>query len=295
MLHSMTGFGEAQREAKGISFQVEIKALNNRFLKTSIKLPDVLSFAEPKVQLIIREHLCRGSITYILHIRSVSAAGTFEVNHGVVQDYMRHLEQIRTLRGQEAVHIDLAGILQLPGACQLREYSDEDHEFFLDIIKELTCQGLEKLRQMRIEEGKSILVDLKKNCQEIKQNLEALAKLSGKAVNRYRDRVERRVNELLAGVNLKLDEESLIKEVAIFAERSDINEEISRLQSHLDQFNEICESDEQAGRQLEFLTQEMLREANTIGSKSNDAGISHYVVGIKVAIDRLKEQVQNVE
>lgn len=296
MLYSMTGFGGSKCEAKGISFLVEIKTLNNRFLKTIVKLPDALAFTEPEVQRIIREELCRGSITYVLHMRNASKEGPYEVNHAAVQNYMRHLEQILTLHSGEGHQIDLAAILQLPGVCEPRRYGEEENEFFLDIVKKLTRQALKRLRQMRADEGKSIVADLQNNCRIIQDNLDTLAKTTDSSVDQYRKRIEKRVNEMLSGMNLKLDEDILAKEVAMFAERSDINEEISRLHSHLEQFTNMCEeSQDQAGRRLEFLTQEMLREANTIGSKANNTDISHHVVEIKVAIDRLKEQVLNVE
>ena len=295
MLHSMTGFGEAQYEAEGISFQVEIKTLNNRFLKTTVKLPDALAFAEPEVERIIRNMLNRGSVTYIVHMRHLEDAGPFEVNPLAVKGYMKQLEQFLDLHDNGAVHIDLAAILQLPGVCQLRPYSEDEHKFLLDNVKKLTHQALEQLCQMRAEEGESIVADLKKNCRVIQNNLDDLLKFTDKVLQQYHQRIQQRVNGMLADASLKIDEDMLAKEVAMFAERSDINEEISRLRSHLDQFNEICNSDELAGRKLDFLTQEMLREANTIASKAGDARISQHVVEIKVAIDRLKEQVQNVE
>ena len=292
----MTGFGDAQYEEQGISFLAEIRALNNRFLKTSIKLPDALAFAEPEVERVIRKELGRGSITYSIHMRYIANTGPFEVNHTVMQGYMQHLNQVLTLHSSEkAISVDLASLLQLPGVCQLREYSEDEHKFFLKSVKKLTKKALERLQKMRCDEGKSIIEDLKKHCDNIKKNLDDLAKLTKEVVDNYRRRIQNRVNEMLSEASLKLNEELLAKEVALFAERSDINEEISRLNSHLIQFMEACESDEQAGRRLDFLTQELLREANTIASKANSATISQHVVEIKVAIDRLKEQVQNVE
>jgi len=296
MLYSMTGFGGAECEADGINFLVEIKTLNNRFLKTVIKLPDALAFTEPEVQRIIREELCRGSATYVMHMRNMSKEGPYEVNHTAVQNYMRHLEQILTLHSEGGHHIDLAAILQLPGVCEPRRYGEKENKFFLEIVRKLTRQALERLRQMRADEGKSVAADLQNNCRVIRNNLDALAETADSSVDKYRKRIEKRVNDMLSGMDLKLDEDILAKEVALFAERSDINEEISRLHSHLEQFTKMCEEAKgQAGRRLEFLTQEMLREANTIGSKANNSNISHNVVEIKVAIDRLKEQVQNVE
>lgn len=295
MLLSMTGFGEAQCDTDGISYLLEIKTLNNRFLKTSIKLPDALSFAEPEVEKIVREELNRGSITFILHMRSFSDQGPFEVNQTVVQHYVKYLEPILSQFENQPVHIDLANMLQLPGACQIRAYSAEEHESMLNTIIGLTRKALNSLRKTREDEGKGILADLENNCHQIREHLQAMSGLTGKVIEQYRQRLEKRVNEMLANANIRLDEEVLAREVAIFAERCDINEEMSRLNSHLDQFVEVCRTGDQIGRRLDFITQEMLREANTIGAKANNAEISHHVVEIKVAIDRLKEQVQNVE
>jgi uncharacterized protein (TIGR00255 family) len=296
MLHSMTGFGDSQFESEGTSFQVEIKTVNNRFLKTSIKLPDALAFAETEIERIVRDELARGSVNFHLHMRQTATGGALEVNQAAVLSYLENLEQIRTLKGNsEDLKINMATILQLPGSCQPHEYSEEDHEGFLKIVKDQTHAAIEKVREMRIREGKLIYKDLKEQCELIKTNLDALVGLIPDVVENYRQKISKRVNEMLSGQNLKMDDEQIAREVAVFAERSDINEEISRLNSHLQQFDQVCTSGEQAGRRLDFLTQELLREANTIASKANNATISQHVVEIKVAIDRLREQVQNVE
>lgn len=296
MLRSMTGFGDSQYEAEDVSFQVEIKTVNNRFLKTSIKLNESLSFAELEIERLIKKELSRGSVNYSLHFRQVGDNSGLEVNQSALQNYMKHLEQLFNLYGDKiGASIDLASLLQMPGVCQSREYSEEEHQGFLRIILEQTTKALNRLQEMRVREGQGIFEDLQGHCKVIRDNLDALTQLVGTVVENYQKRLEKRINELLGGSDLKLDQESLAKEVAIFAEKSDINEEVSRLGSHLEQFDEACKSDEQAGRRLDFLTQEMLREANTIASKANDARISQHVVEIKVAIDRLREQVQNVE
>jgi len=298
MLHSMTGFGDAQYEENGLSFLVEVKSLNNRFLKTTVKLPDSLAFAEPEVDRIIREYLYRGSITFVLHMRQTEEGGVSDVNQSALQSYISSLEQILTLHGVDSsLNIDLATLMQLPGVCQPRTYSKDEHIQILEILTKLTREALKRLQAMRAEEGKGILEDLEKQCRVIRENLDQLSGLTDGVVDHYRKRIEQRVNELLADVNLKMDEQMLSKEVALFAERCDINEEISRLGSHLIQFSDVCHSNnrEQTGRRLDFLTQELLREANTIASKANDSKISQHVVEIKVAIDRLREQVQNIE
>lgn len=295
MLKSMTGFGDAQLEVDGYSFLLEVKSLNNRFLKTVIRLPDALAALEPEVERLLRQALARGSVTYTLHMRNIGTAGPYEINQAAVEHYLEHLDQIANHRGPDGLQVDMATVFQLPGVCQVRNFTEEEHRWFLEQLTTLTNQALQKLQTMRSVEGEGLVADLQQNCGIMRQSLEALSGLTHEVVEMYRKRIQSRVDEMLAKANLKLDEEMLRKEVAVFAERCDINEEISRLQSHLDQFDKACEAEDQAGRRLEFLTQEMLREANTIASKSNYAAISHHVVDIKVAIDRLKEQVQNVE
>jgi uncharacterized protein (TIGR00255 family) len=292
----MTGYGDAQRETDEFSLLVEIKSLNNRFLKTMIRLPDALAFAEPDIERVIRQKLCRGSVSCTLHLRYTSDTSAFDINPVTAKAYLAFLEQIITLHGGKgSMRIDLASLLQLPGVCELRRYDTEQHEKFIEIINLLIEEALTRLQSMRADEGKVIKKDLQQNCQMMRDKLNELSGMTDLVVDQYRQRIQERVNRMLADANLKIDEDLLAKEVAIFAERCDINEEISRLDSHITQFLETCESSQQAGRRLDFLTQEMLREANTIASKSNNATISQCVVDIKVAIDRLKEQVQNVE
>jgi len=296
MLQSMTGYGEAQLEAEGMSFLVEIKSLNHRFLKSVIKLPDLLSFAEPMITKLIQERLSRGSVTCTVHMRYTGEQGAQELNIPAARSYLTQLEPLaKDWKTAFTGVIDTATLLQMPGICQPRQYSEEEHKHLLDILVRLTNQAIEKLIVMRREEGKSLLADLESQCVVIRRNLETIQSLADRVVIKYRDRIQQRVNSLLAEAKLQLDEETLHKEVALFAERCDINEEVSRLSSHLDQFRDICLNSDQVGRRLDFLTQELLREANTISSKANDALISQHVVEIKVAIDRLKEQVQNAE
>ena len=191
--------------------------------------------------------------------------------------------------------INLATLLQLPGVCQLRTFSPDELQGFLEIVEKLTHDALKDLQVMRRHEGQALLQDLNENCQVIRTSINALKKLSGEVVNHYRQRIQEQVNKMLAEAKLTLNEDQLLKEVALFAERSDINEEMSRLDAHLTHFKNVCEVGEKSGRRLDFISQEMFREANTIASKSNDARISHHVVDMKVAIDRLREQIQNIE
>lgn len=296
MLYSMTGFGDAQYETEDMSFLVEIKSLNNRFLKTTIRLSEALSFAEPHIERMIRQKLGRGSVTCVVHMRYNSEEGAMPVNQAALNAYLR---QLREAVSQQAdglgLRINAATLLTMPGVCQPRDYSEQEHAKLLDTVLGLVEKSLEKLRKMQANEGKALRSDLDCHCETIRHNLEALSDLTASVVERYHDRLKQRVENMLAKASLKIDEDMLAREVAIFADRCDINEEIARLGSHLDQFAQACESKAQEGRRLDFLTQEMLRETNTIGSKANDSQISQHIVNIKVAIDRLKEQIQNVE
>lgn len=293
MIVSMTGFGDASAERDGTHYSVEIRSLNNRFFKPIIKLPEAISGLEPELESMLRESLGRGSITYILKMRSDSAEAAYHINTQALKAY---LEQLREVKGlHDFVQIDLAGLMQLPGVCQ--EPRDETDEIARHgpIVRELTTRAIAKLDAMRRREGEGLFAELMKHVNVISSSLKEIGERAPDVIEDYHRRLSQRVNQLIAKAELHVDQADLIKEVAVFAERADIAEEIQRLTSHLDAFEQACRTGEHAGRKLDFIAQEMLREANTIGSKANDAAIARHIVEIKGAIDRVKEQVQNVE
>jgi len=293
MIVSMTGFGDATAERDGTRYAVEIRSLNNRFFKPVIKLPDNVSGLEPEMESMLREKLGRGSITFILKMRQDSAEAAYHLNTEALKAYLDQLQQVKGL--DRLVHIDLASLVQLPGVCQ--EPRDETDEIARHgpVIKDLTTKAIQKLDAMRRREGHTLFEELMRHVRLIRDNLGQIAKLAPTVVEDYHRRLQQRVNQLLAKAELQVSQVDLIKEVAVFAERADIAEEIQRLGSHLAAFEQSCREGEHAGRKLDFIAQEMLREANTIAAKANDAEIARYIVEIKGAIDRLKEQVQNVE
>jgi uncharacterized protein (TIGR00255 family) len=293
MIVSMTGFGDATAERGGTHYAVEIRSLNNRYFKPVIKLPETISGLEPEVESMLRERLGRGSITYILKMRTDSAEAAYHINTQALQSYLTQLQAIKGL--QEFVHIDLAGLVSLPGVCQEPTDESDEIEKHGPTVRELTLKAIDKLNVMRGREGESLFKELLKHVNVIKSNLAGIAERAPSVVEDYHKRLTQRVQQLLAKAELSVSQPDLIKEVAVFAERADIAEEIQRLTSHMDAFEQACRTSEHAGRKLDFITQEMLREANTIGSKANDAEIAKRIVEIKGAIDRLKEQVQNVE
>ena len=293
MIVSMTGFGDATGERDGTHYAVEVRSLNNRFFKSTIKLPDNVSGLEPEVESTLREQLGRGSITFILKIRTDSAEAAYHINTKALKAYLEQLQEVKGL--DRLITIDLASLLQLPGVCQ--EPRDETDEIAVHgpFIRELGAKAIAKLIDMRKREGQMLFNDLMKHAAIIASNLKEIEKRAPFVIEDYHRRLAARVNQLMSTAELRVNEADLLKEVAVYAERADISEEIQRLTSHLDAFEHACKSGEHAGRKLDFITQEMLREANTIASKANDAQIARHIVEIKGEIDRLKEQVQNVE
>ena len=293
MILSMTGFGDATGELNGTHYSVEIRSLNNRYFKSTIKLPDNVSGLEPELETMLRERLGRGSITYILKMRSDSAEAAYHINAPALKFYLQQLQAVREL--DKVAHIDLAALLALPGVCQ--EPRDETDEIAKHgpKIRDLTAKAIVKLEAMRQREGQALFNDLMKHAKVIQQSLGEISKRAPFVIDDYHKRLLQRVNQLMSKAELQVSQQDLLREVAVFAERADISEEIQRLTTHLDSFEQSCRSGEHAGRKLDFITQEMLREANTIASKANDADIARHIVEIKGSIDRLKEQVQNVE
>ncbi len=294
MIQSMTGFGEARTESGGIDYTVEIKSVNNRYLKTMVRVPDSVAFMEQEIENLLRENLTRGTINYNLRMKNVSDEVLFDIDDAAVKVMLSRLEQFSQDNRLNCT-VDLSGLLLVPGVIQPVQPREEKANAIRATVIEVSQKALENLRQMRSTEGQTIADDLAEHCKVIGEDLEQIRSRSGQVMQEYRDKLQKRVDELLAGASLKLDEETLAREVAVYADRADIREEISRLDSHLKQLMQTCKDDAVAGRRLDFISQEMLREANTIASKASDTGIIQIVVDIKCRIDSIKEQVQNIE
>jgi uncharacterized protein (TIGR00255 family) len=294
MINSMTGYGEAQGQADGVSYAVEIKTVNNRYLKTIVKLPELASFLEEDIDKLLRKNISRGTINYMLRLRDVSAGTLFEIDEAALQAVVEKLSRAGSSSGINPA-IDIGNLLSLPGMIQPALPDKERAERIRRLILQISQEALDKLKNMRAVEGGYLQADINKCCKAIEQDLEQIRARSGIVIREYAEKLKKRVNELLALAEIKIDEGILAREVAVFADRSDISEEIARLDSHLQQFDQCCRGSDQAGRRLDFISQEMLREANTIASKASDTDTTRYVVNIKCQIDRIKEQVQNIE
>jgi len=287
----MTGFGSAQGRCDGVEYSVEIRSVNHRYLKAVMKLPEMWSAAEAQIDRILRDRLQRGSITLSVRMKISDESAAHAINTEALAKY---IEQVKALRaGDEDLTIDLAVMLGMPGVCNPPE-TDDLRERTYDGLMRLIGEAVDGLAEMRMQEGQAIQEDLLQQCDRIDANLGVVAERSPQVVQDYHTRLAERVDELTGAARIDIDQDYLAREVAIFADRSDINEEISRLKGHLEQFRETCGGDEPSGRKLDFIAQEMLREANTVASKANDADVGRAVVEMKTAIDRIKEQVQNV-
>ncbi|MHC4314423.1 MAG: YicC/YloC family endoribonuclease [Planctomycetota bacterium] len=290
----MTGYGDAEGQLDGVTYAVEIRTVNNRYFKANIKLPESVAFLTEAIEKLLRKNLSRGTVNYVLRLRNASANVLFDIDETALQAVMERLSRIASSANINCP-IDIGSLLNLPGILEPATPDENIAEQIRKTVLEISQEAIEKLKQMRAAEGAALEADLKKHCSAIKQDIEQICARSEVVLTRYAEKLKKRVNELLAGAKLKLDEETLAREVAIFAERSDISEEIARLDSHLLQLLQGCQTNSQAGRRLDFISQEMLREANTIASKASDTEITKCVVNIKCRIDRIKEQVQNVE
>ena len=290
----MTGYGDAEGQLKGVTYAVEIRTVNNRYFKANIKLPETVAFLTEAIEKLLRRNLSRGTVNYVLRLRNASANVLFDIDETALQAILERLSRIASSANINCP-IDIGSLLSLPGILEPASPDENTAEQIKKTILEISQEAIEKLKQMRVAEGTALEADLKKHCSAMKQDIERICARSEVVLTRYAEKLKKRVNELLAGAKLKLDEETLAREVAIFAERSDISEEIARLDSHLLQLLQGCQTNSQAGRKLDFISQEMLREANTIASKASDTEITSCVVDIKCRIDRIKEQVQNVE
>lgn len=293
MMHSMTGFGEARVEEGGQAYQLEIRSFNQRYFKASIHLPEEFAFLENEVERLLRARLTRGSITLRLHVRDLGTQAALDFNAAAIGAYVARLRQ--AVGDDPRVTIDLATLLTLPGVCQTRDMSESERDRWVSLVSKLTTEALDRLIAMRAAEGRALAEDLLVHCGVVRGCLERIWPRAPVVVTEYRDRLKARVEELIADSSVRLAEDDLLKEVSIYAERSDISEELSRLDGHLEQFEAVMDGAEPAGRKLEFISQEMLREANTMGSKTGDVAIAREIIEIKGAVDRIKEQVANAE
>ncbi|QDU94240.1 YicC/YloC family endoribonuclease [Lignipirellula cremea] len=293
MLQSMTGQGDATLPRDGMVVSVEVRAINGRYFKLSYRGSEGCGALESRVDAVIRQAIRRGTVQVEVKVARKSAADPYRLNTEVLAGYYRQLETLFHQFHPNSTPA-LESLLALPGVVEENQASEGVDEIW-PLVEETLHAALANLAQMRADEGRAMATDLAHNCRTIGVELTAIEARAPEVVQAYRGRLVERMNAFLQQHDLRLEASDLLREVAVFAERCDISEEVVRLRSHLEQFDTILQQEESAGRKLEFLTQEMFRETNTIGSKANDAEVARHVIEIKAAIERMREMIQNVE
>lgn len=290
----MTGYGDAHQTTDALTVRVEVRSVNNRHLKVVSRLPDGYSGLEPRVESVVRDRVRRGSLQVNLQVDRPLGADDYKVNESLLLHYHQQLSAL-SAKLHDRGEIHLLDLLQLPGVVSDIKSTDAKLDDDWPVIEATLVQALAQLNQMRQHEGTALSNDLQANCRSISAELDEIELRAPEIVKAYEARLLDRINQLLAEHDVQADPTAVIREVGIFADRVDIAEEIVRLRSHLQQFGVIMQQENTAGRKLEFLIQELLRETNTIGSKGNDAQVARHVVQIKANIERLREMIQNVE
>jgi len=288
----MTGFGNSSSESDVISVSAELRAVNNRYLKLSMRLPDSLSRFESRIEKLIRARIARGTVQLSLRARLPRDVAGYSIDTATIQAYRDQLSNIADQNGQAP---QLSEMLNLPGVVIETEPAQETIDAFWPVVEQTVTESLDQFDNFRTTEGDEMQQDLTRQCQSIADQVDAVAVLAPGVVSEYRAKLLDRLSGAVAEAGVSVVEADVIREVAQFADRCDINEEITRLRSHLQQFHSFLDQDQSLGRKLEFLGQEMFREINTIGSKANNVAIAHHVVEMKAAIERIREILQNVE
>jgi len=293
-MKSMTGFGRGYVQGENFTASVDLKTVNNRFLDVHARMGGELSAAEPLIRRKVSERLTRGRVDVNVTIdRSGEVA--YELNRQLIAGYIQAMSAMRDEFGL-AGEPDINVLARLPGALQTARDGLTDE--MVAGVERALAQALDELEEMRAREGAALAAEMSSRLDEIERHLPVIEGHAAQQVENYRARVEKRITELLQRNGLEgveLDQGRLAQEVAHLADRSDISEELARLRSHVAQFRDALGGEGEAGKRLDFLLQEFNREANTVLSKSTDLAIKDAALAVKAAVEKLREQVQNVE
>lgn len=293
MLLSMTGHGDASGQNERLAVTVEVRSVNNRHLKVTVRCPDAFLALEANIDRVVREVISRGTLTVHLHIRQLNKLSSYHLNSAVAKQYFEQMREITGELGLSAP-LDLNSLLALPGVVddgQSRSVEESDWP----LLEEVLVTAVENLQNFRRQEGAAMAAELIQLAGQIEEHAGHIAERAPQVVAEYREKIKTRLNDILSSNNIQIEEKDLIREVSIFADRCDITEELTRLRSHLKQYASLLNSEGSNGRKLEFLGQELFREINTTGSKANDVEIAHRVVEMKACIEKMREIILNVE
>jgi uncharacterized protein (TIGR00255 family) len=291
-MRSMTGYGRGEADHAGTKISVELNSVNRKQSDIVINLPRDLAMLEPRIRQAINEKISRGRMNVMIDLQqNANGASALALDTALARSYH---EAMLTLQKELSApgEITIGTILQAPGVMRSPEHTVNADDAW-PVVQRALNTALGDLIKMREREGKHLAKDLIHRLKTLRAEIKEIRKLYPEVVKKYRAVLRERLEK--AGLDLPLDDERLLKEVTIFADRSDISEELTRLESHLAQFAHHLRKNEPVGRTLEFITQEIFRELNTLGAKSNDAGISRHVVACKSELEKIREQIQNLE
>lgn len=292
MIRSMTGFGRATAQADGYFITVELKSVNHRYFDFSCRLPRQYGFAEEKLKTYINSRVSRGKIDCFLGVEALDTEDAeVLVNHTLASAYVNALKELSQTYSLKE-DFGASFVSRFPDVFVLRK-ADEDEDKLWSLILPVAEQAVDKFIAMREAEGEKMRRDIALRADSIIESVSFIEERSPQTVKEYNDKLVARVHELIGDVSL--DEGRIMQEVAVFADKVAVSEETVRLRSHISQLNSFLNSDEPVGRKMDFLVQEINREANTIGSKASDVEIARRVVDIKAEVEKIREQIQNIE
>lgn len=291
MIKSMTGFGRSSYEVDGRNYTVEIKSVNHKYSDVSVKIPKTLVEMEDGVRKKVASSISRGKVDVYISFENYSTRGTeIKINNDLAKDYVENLKKLAEVTGVE-YKVDVIDVVRMPDILKLKEADgDETIAEELDVAVD---GAIKKFIEMREVEGEKLVLDIKNRLDYIDTKVKEITKFSSTLVTDYMEKLEARIKELMK--TSVVDETRLAQEIVIFSDKSSIEEELTRLNSHISQFNKLLKEDSPIGKKLDFLVQEMNREINTIGSKANCLDITNRVIDVKTEIENIREQIQNIE
>lgn len=292
MLRSMTGYGRSQKILNGRDILVEIRSVNHRYFEYSSRIPRVYNYIDDKLKTLLKTGISRGKVEISVNVNNIEGKDALiAVNSGIAAGYV---EALRGIAGELSLQDDLklSNLLRLPDVFNVQKAPDDEEQIWND-VSEVVTEALERFVEMRRVEGEKLCNDVTEKAELILDMVSKVEELSPLTVENYRNRLYAKLSEVLE--NKEIDQQRIVTEAAIFAEKVAVDEETVRLRSHISQLKSMLESDEAIGRKLDFIVQEMNREVNTIGSKAQDLNITKLVVDMKAEIEKIREQIQNIE
>lgn len=291
MIKSMTGYGKSNMSKNLREYQVEIKSVNHRYLDVSVKMPRSLSYLEEEIKKAVSSKLTRGKVDVFITFNNNSLEGRdIKINTEIARMYIKELRDLAESEGIVA-DIPVTEISKLPDVLTIQ--NNQDDETIKNELLEVSSKAIDNLVDMRKVEGEKIAQDLLIRIQDIEEKVKKISSLSTGLIEEYVVKLNTRIKDLLQ--DQEIDEARLAQEVVIYADKCSIEEEVTRLNSHIYQFRELLNSNEAMGKKLDFMIQEMNRETNTIGSKANNLEITNEVINMKTQLENIREQVQNIE